>query len=163
MSATFAKSNTFPNISSPERCLSSGFFAGMDLGMKHRATVVTWKGDFLFTAGRHSKKDSQIIADILNFLLRHKILAVAIGDCEDRLYFPLDQLRRALRSAGIFPVLASEFQTSKRCPLCRKYSPKIIGRNFVCERCDLFVDRDIVGAMNIYVNGFGERCPMPNF
>lgn len=134
--------------------------AAIDPGLVHRAAVVTSDGKTLLTVGWHQKPDSVIISEVVSFLKDHRILVVAVGDPRGQFSFPVAELKHACWSAGILPVLGSEYMTSSRCPRCREHH-RTPDRVFTCPKCAFTLDRDLAGALNIYQRVFGRKSRLP--
>jgi putative transposase len=53
-------------------------------------------------------------------------------------------------------VIVSEYLTSQMCGKCFN-KKKIKGKDYICEKCGLEIDRDINGARNIYIKYISEN------
>ena len=146
----------------PERALS-GFSllsraAALDPGSIHRAAVVTSEGAAFLSKERD---DSRLVREIVDFLLAHRIAVIACGDPQGQFAFPVNLLRKTAWEADILFVLGSEYCTSRRCPRCRAHH-RPESRTFVCPLCAYALDRDLVGALNIFRHVFGRKSRLPS-
>ena len=72
----------------------------------------------------------------------------------------MDYLGHKAERAGIACSTGDERGTSSRCPQCgHRHRPK--GRTWQCKKCGFEGHRDIVGAANMHVNGFGRKVTFP--
>ena len=72
----------------------------------------------------------------------------------------LDYLRHKAERASIVCSIGDERGTSSRCPQCgHRHRPK--GRDWQCKKCGFTGHRDVVGAVNMHVNGFGRKVTFP--
>ena len=131
--------------------------AALDPGKIHRAAVVTTAGAAFLS---REPDDYRLVREIVDFLVAHRIGVVACGDPQGQFLFPVSLLRKAAWEARILFVLGSEYCTSRRCPRCRTHhqSEKQIYR---CPSCGLALDRNIVGALNIFQHVFGRKSRLP--
>ena len=146
----------------PERTLS-GFSllsraAALDPGSIHRAAVVTAEGAAFLSKERD---DDRLVREIVGFLLIHRIGVVACGDPQGQFLFPVSLLRKTAWEADILFVLGSEYCTSRRCPRCRTHH-RPDSRTFVCPACAYSLNRDLVGALNIFQRVFGRKSRLPS-
>lgn len=72
----------------------------------------------------------------------------------------MDYLGHKAERAGIACSTGDERGTSSRCPQCgHRHRPK--GRDWQCKTCGFEGHRDVVGAVNMHVNGFGQKVTFP--
>ena len=72
----------------------------------------------------------------------------------------LDYLGHKAERARITCSTGDERGTSSRCPCCgHRHRPK--GRTWQCRKCGFEGHRDVVGATNMHVNGFGRKVTFP--
>lgn len=135
--------------------------AAIDPGLTNRAAIVTSQGKHLLIPGNPAPTVKNLVAEIMRFLIRHRIKVVTVGDPQGDFFFPVAPLKHACWNEGILFVLGSEYCTSRRCPRCRVHH-LFTGRIFVCTRCGLTMDRDLAGAFNIYQQVFGTKSSIEN-
>jgi len=72
----------------------------------------------------------------------------------------MDYLGHKAERAGIACSTGDERGTSSRCPQCgHRHRPK--GRDWQCKACGFVGHRDVVGAVNMHINGFGQKVTFP--
>ena len=131
--------------------------AAVDPGRIHRAAVVTTGGATFLS---REPDDPRLVREIVDFLVLHKIGVVACGDPQGQFLFPVSLLRKAAWEARILFVLGSEYCTSRRCPRCRIHHQSET-QIYRCPACGLSLDRNIVGALNIFHHVFGRKSRLP--
>jgi putative transposase len=131
----------------------------------------------LLTTRRIRDKRHKGTRKVIDFCVRHEVGELYMGDPRGvrklksgrhhnqriarwEVGKDMDDLGHKAERAGIACSTGDERGTSSRCPQCgHRHRPK--GRTWQCKKCGFEGHRDIVGAANMHVNGFGRKVTFP--
>jgi len=69
----------------------------------------------------------------------------------------LERLKYKCQSKNISLQIVDEYLTSKLCPICSTYNNVEGSKIYKCSFCNIKIDRDIVGSLNISMRGFNIK------